>query len=227
MHPQMWWLVSIFGLFAFLSQYRAMTLIHVAAATFMALFPITNPIGSAAVYAGLSANLPVAEQKKQAIKTGIYVCIILVSFAVLGSALLKALGLSIPAMQIAGGIIVGQAGFGMINFKEKLSKREGDHAQHLQDISFSPMALPLIAGPGAIGVVIALAAQQKSFDGTIGIVIGCVAISVLIGALLRFSAPMIERMGPTGVGALTRIMGFLILAIGVQLIISGWTSLHH
>ena len=86
---------------------------------------------------------------------------------------------------------------------------------------FSPMALPLVAGPGAIGVVIALSARHPSLLDRVGIVAAVAVVALVVGLLLRLGTPLVERLGPTGIGALTRVMGFLILAIGVELLVHG------
>lgn len=83
------------------------------------------------------------------------------------------------------------------------------------------MALPLVAGPGAIGVVIALSARHPAVVDRVGIVGAAVAIGLLVALALRFATPVVDRLGPTGIGALTRVMGFLILAIGVELVVHG------
>lgn len=189
--------------------------------TLAALLPMTNPIGGLAVFAGLTADDEAADRNKQAYRTAIYVFAILAVFALIGSPLLKALGLSIPALQIAGGLVVGWSGFRMLNPQPALSDSEASHAQAKMDVSFSPMALPMIAGPGAIGVVIALAARHHEVMELAGVVAGIAIVAALFAVLLRYGTPLIEKMGPSGIGALTRIMGFLILAIGVALLIEG------
>ena len=93
------------------------------------------------------------------------------------------------------------------------------------DVSFSPMALPLIAGPGSIGVVIALAARNTAIGFHVGIVLGIAVTAAVIALLLRYGTPWIDKLGATGVGAIVRIMGFLILVIGVELIIHGVRAL--
>ena len=107
-----------------------MTLFHFIVAGFAALFPLLNPVGGVAIYASMSSHLDPAEKRKQAIKTAIYIFILLAVFGLLGTLILKGLGLTIPALQLAGGLIVGAAGFGMINPKPEheeniKSKHEG------------------------------------------------------------------------------------------------------
>jgi multiple antibiotic resistance protein len=195
--------------------------VQVAVSTFVALLPITNPIGAVAVFATMTESQPKAQVRKQGLMTGIYVIAILAVFAILGTDILRAFGITIPALQIAGGLVVAHSGFGMISPRENLTASEKAHTATKSDISFSPMALPLIAGPGAIGVVIALSARHSGVADHVAIALGAAALGVVVAVALRYGTPIVDRLGPTGVGALTRVMGFLILTIGVELIIHG------
>ena len=131
-------------------------------AALAALIPITNPIGAVAAYAGLSAHLDADDRRRQAWRTGIYVAVILAAFAVLGTLILQLLGISLAALQIAGALVVMHSGFGIVVPRDAppATAPEAVHAATKTDISLSPMALPLIAGPGAIGVVIGIAARN-------------------------------------------------------------------
>lgn len=200
-------------------------LLGVLAATFAALLPITNPLGAVATFAALTEGQEPARVRGQAWRTAADVAAVLVVFALLGTLLLNALGVSLASLQIAGGIVVGHAGFRMLVPSEQMNAPEQENARTKPDISFSPMALPLIAGPGAIGVVIALAARHPGVGARLAIVLGILAISLLIGATLRWGTPLVDRLGPTGTGALTRVMGFLILVIGVELGVHGIQAL--
>jgi multiple antibiotic resistance protein len=113
------------------------------------------------------------------------------------------------------------AGFGMIVPRVVATPDEQAEAQTKADISFSPMALPLVAGPGAIGVVIGLAARNPAVLDRVAIAAASVVIAVVVALVLRYGTPLVDKLGPTGIGALTRVMGFLILAIGVELAIHG------
>jgi multiple antibiotic resistance protein len=94
-------------------------------------------------------------------------------------------------------------------------------AKDKEDISFTPMAVPIIGGPGAIGVVIGLSTQATQWTDYIGCCLGVGILGILIYLSLRLGEPLIEKLGETGLGALNRILGFLILAIAVQLIANG------
>lgn len=203
-----------------------MTVTGVALAALGALLPITNPVGALASYAGLTGGMDHAEIRRQAVRTGAYVFLILAVFTLFGSLVLSAFGITLGALQVAGGLVVGHAGFRMLSSSPQLSSGEKRDARVKTDVSFSPMALPLVAGPGAIGVVIALTARYDGWSARGGIVVSVAVISLLVALVLRFGTPVIERIGPTGIGALVRIMGFLILAIGVELVVHGLQSLH-
>lgn len=198
-----------------------MDVLHVAVAALAALLPITNPLGALAAFAGLTGSFDPAQVRRQALLVGVYVAAILGVFALLGSFVLEGFGISLPALQIAGGIVVAHSGFGMIVPRESFSDAEKEHAATKADVSFSPMALPLVAGPGAIGVVIALGARDPGIESRLAVFAAAVVLGVVIAVLLRYATPWVEKLGPTGIGALTRIMGFLILAIGVELVTHG------
>jgi multiple antibiotic resistance protein len=195
--------------------------ITVFIATLAALLPITNPLGAVAAFAGLTSRFDARTQHAQAWRTGLYVGGILVVFTAIGTVLLSVLGISLAALQIAGGLVVMHAGFGMIVPRVVATPDEQAEAQTKADISFSPMALPLVAGPGAIGVVIGLAARNPAVLDRVAIAAASVVIAVVVALVLRYGTPLVDKLGPTGIGALTRVMGFLILAIGVELAIHG------
>ena len=168
-------------------------------AAILALAPITNPIGGLAAFAGLTAADDPAAVRSQAWKTGIYVFAILTTFAVCGSFIMRFFGFDLPSLQIAGGLVVAHSGFSMLENKRRATHEEAQHATAKADVSFSPMALPLIAGPGSIGVVIALAARNTAVSFHVGIVLGILITAAAIALLLRYATPWIDRLGPTGV----------------------------
>jgi len=190
-----------------------------------ALLPITNPVGAVAAFAALTDGDSPANLRRQAWRTGMWVAGILLVFAALGSVLLNALGITLPALQIGGGLVVAYSGFGMITPRQGLTDAESTHAAAKPNVSFSPMALPLVAGPGAIGVVIALCARDPGLASRAGVMVAVVLVAVLVAAVLRWGTPVVDRLGPTGIGALVRVMGFLILVIGVELVIHGVQAL--
>ena len=190
-----------------------------------ALLPVTNPVFVVAAYAGMTESFPKREVRRQALLVGLYSFLILAAFALLGTLVLHAFGISLYALQIAGGLVVAYAGFGMLSQREGFTApapADGTTPSGGQvDVAMCPMALPIVAGPGAIGVVIALAARHPGVEAHLTIVVAAAAIAVGLALLLRWATPLVERMGPALVGALVRVMGFLILAIGVELVTHG------
>ncbi len=192
-----------------------------AITAFAALFPIVNPIGGLAVFFALTSGDSEAERNSTALRVALFVIAILVAFALAGSFVLEFFGISLAALRIAGGLIVAHTAWTMVTASSRLTAAENAEAGDKQDIAFSPMAMPMLAGPGAIGVVMALAARPDPATWMIGIVSAIVAMGVLVYVLLRVGGPLARRMGPGVLSAIDRILGFLILAIAIELIITG------
>jgi multiple antibiotic resistance protein len=192
-----------------------------AITAFVALFPIVNPLGGLALFFALTSADSEAERRSAAARIAVYVIGILVAFAVGGSYVLEFFGISLAALRIAGGLIVAHTAWTMVTASNRITPAENAEAKERDDIAFTPMAMPMLAGPGSIGVVMALAARPDPATWMIGITLAIVAMGALIYGLLRVGAPLAKRMGPGVLGAIDRILGFLILAIAIELIITG------
>jgi multiple antibiotic resistance protein len=197
-------------------------LASVAAGTFAALFPITNPIGGAAIFSTLTADQTQGARRRQAFLTSIYVFGILAVFLLAGRPILEFFGIDEGVLKIAGGLVVAHTAWGMVAAPGGgMTPAEQEESASKDDVSFSPMAMPLIAGPGAIGVVIGIATISDAWDHLAGALVGIAGVAVVVLLCLTVGDRLLERLGTTGVGALTRILGFLILAIAVQLVVDG------
>jgi len=188
---------------------------------FVTLFPLVNPIGAIPVFTSLTSSGTDVYRKSMARKTAINVFIVLVVFFFIGELLLRFFGISLPVLKIAGGLIVAHTAWEMVTSKKKLSTEEKSEAEAKEDISFSPMALPLLSGPGSMSAVIGLSDGNFTVLDDGGIVIGIFLIAVTCFAALSLSLPIFKWLGETGVGILNKIMGFFILAIAVQMIMNG------
>ncbi|HEX3830135.1 MAG TPA: MarC family protein [Sporichthyaceae bacterium] len=193
--------------------------------TLLSLFPIMNPIGNLPAFFALTVGDTAARRRVQVLRTAGWVVALLVLFAVAGQELLHALGISLPALQIAGGLVVAHTAFAMVASGPRLSSEEHGAGVAATDVSFSPMAMPLLAGPGAIGTVIALASRSEGAPALLGIVTASVVMGLVVAAVLAGGDPLLNLLGTTGVAALTRIFGFLILAVAVELIAHGVLAL--
>jgi len=193
--------------------------------TFLALFPIANPVGAVPVFYSLTAGATAADRRDQALWTAINVTWVLALFLVAGHFILMFFGLSLGVLRVAGGLIVGHTGWEMVTARERLTSPETAEATNKDDISFTPLAVPLISGPGAIGGVIAAAEKATTLPEYVGCLLGIGVLGALTYACLLLGEPFIKILGKTGVGALNRVLGFLILAIAVQLISEGGFTL--
>ena len=192
-----------------------------AAAMFLALFPIVNPFGGIPVFFTMTSSWTPRERYRTAVKTGIWVFVVLVTFLFFGRFVLYFFGISLPVIKIAGGLIVANTAWGMVTSHARITPEEKDEAEEKEDISLTPLAMPLLSGPGAIGVVMALAAHVDNAAAYIGMIIGVAGIAVSVALFLAMGGPLVRKLGPGAVGAINKIFGFLILAIAVQLVWDG------
>ena len=192
-----------------------------AVATFLALFPIVDPFGGIPVFFAMTSSWTRRERHQTAFKTGMWVFLILVTFLFFGRFVLYFFGISLPVLKIAGGLIVANTAWGMVTSTARITPAESLEAESKDDISLTPLAMPLLSGPGAIGVVMALAAHVDNAAAYLGMVIGIAAIALSVALFLCMGGPLVRRLGPSAVGAINKIFGFLILAIAVQLVWNG------
>ncbi|MFV0336918.1 MAG: MarC family NAAT transporter [Chthoniobacterales bacterium] len=200
-------------------------MLHAFAFAYAALFPICNPLGNAAIFLSITGGEKAALRHLQALKGSVYMLAILVCFYFIGDMILNFFGLSMEAIRIVGGLIVAKIGFQLLTPKKENthSAAEENEAQEKEDISFSPLAMPLLAGPGSLAVVISLSALRYDFmsPSMIGTIIGIVAVCGTCWIVLRQADFILRFLGVNGANAMTKIMAFLLVAIGVQLTLTG------
>jgi multiple antibiotic resistance protein len=194
-------------------------------ATLFSLFSIVDPPGAVPVYVALTSDRPREERNKIALKTSLYFMLILVSFFLAGNYILGFFGLTIHALRIAGGMALLISGFGLMsgNFARRrgYDKKVEQQAHDRNDIAFSPMAMPMLSGPGSISYLITQFNQHPEFNQRMLIVASIVAVTVLVWGILRIAPFLFRVFGPGGLNAIARIMGFIVIAIGVQFIVDG------
>lgn len=194
------------------------------------LLPIANPLSSAAVLLGLTAGHPVRERNRQANRATLYVAIIMVVCYFIGNAVMSAFGVSIPGLRLAGGMIVAYVGFTML-FPPQVTETDaqvdmaGEGSVRLRDIAFIPLAIPVTSGPGTLAYIISTAAlvpEEMPLWFELLLVISVVlTFSLILWACLRGATQIMRFLGESGVDAFSRIMGFLLVCIGVQFVING------
>lgn len=194
--------------------------------TIGSLFPIMNPFSTAPLFASLSATFDARRQKQQAFLGCVYAFGILVVFLLLGSAIVEFFGISVPGIRVAGGLIISTVGFRMLFPPPPVTESEGSSPE-LHDIAFTPIAMPSLAGPGSISVVLSAAAHivaqypQEWQMVYLGVTIGMAITVTLAYLVLRISSRMVVFLGRTGIDAMTRIFGFLLICIGMQFLLTG------
>jgi multiple antibiotic resistance protein len=144
-----------------------------------------------------------------------------VTFLFFGRFVLYFFGISLPVLKIAGGLIVANTAWGMVTSHARITPEESHEAQDKEDISLTPLAMPLMSGPVAIGVVMALAAHVDNAAAYLGMVIGITGVALSVVLFFCMGGPLVRKLGPGAVGAINKIFGFLILAIAVQLVWNG------
>ena len=197
------------------------TLLAFTVMTLGALFPIANPLGAVPFFYSLTAEDSPQFRLNQARKTALNVTGVLIVSFLVGKLILSFLGISLGVLRIAGGLIVAHTAWEMVNAHPRLTTQEHHEAIDKDDISFTPMAIPMISGPGAIGVAIGLSTRTHQWIDQLGCMTGILLLGLLIYLFLVLGESLIEKFGATGMGAFNRILGFLILAIAVQLISDG------
>ena len=192
--------------------------------TFMGLLPIINPLAAAPTFLAITEGDSDARRREQARKGCFYMICILVSALTGGTFIMNFFGISIPGLRIAGGILMAGIGMGMLTNQQKLGKpdeEEREAARNKTDISFSPLAMPMLSGPGSIAVTLGFTSLATHWTDYLAIIAGIISIAALTYAMLRVSGKIVAIIGPVGVNAMTKIMGFLIMCIGVQFVVNG------
>ncbi|MGB3619247.1 MAG: MarC family protein [Catalinimonas sp.] len=200
-------------------------------ATFTALFSVTNPFGAMPVFVSLTRGYTHAAQRQQALKTCIYIVGVLVVFFFAGTFILKFFGLRLDDLRVAGGLLIIKSGLALLN--PEGSERGGDRISEeveqegidKADISFTPMAMPMLSGPGAIAVTISMNGASSSAIDQLMIVFSIVLVAAFCYLTLLFSPQMVRYLGKGGMAALARMMGFIVLSIGVSFVVDGLLSL--
>ncbi len=197
-------------------------------ATLGSLFSVVNPFGAVPMYLTLTNDYNHMERSQASRRTAVYFMMILIVFFFAGSVILNFFGISLNALRIAGGLIIVNSGYGLLNSKaerRRISHEIEEEAQAKEDISFTPMAMPMLSGPGSISLLIGLSAGEQGLERSV-LIVGVVAVMALLVFVTLYYAPVLFRLlGRAGLSALSRIMGFLVMAIGIQLLLFGLLSL--
>ncbi len=189
-----------------------------------ALFSVLNPFGAIPIFVGLTQDYDKMERSRVSLWTGINVCIILLISFFVGEFVLRFFGITLSALRIAGGILIASSGFGLLNANPKkrkgISKEVEEDSQNRNSIALTPLAMPMLAGPGSISMLITFNQDHNKTSEIIASTLSIIVVSLLIFLILRSAHYLAKYLGASGIVAISRIVGFLTVAIGIQYIIS-------
>ncbi|EPL8298357.1 TPA: YchE family NAAT transporter [Klebsiella pneumoniae] len=195
---------------------------------FIGLFALVNPVGIIPVFISMTSYQPAAVRNKTNLTANLSVAIILLTSLFLGDGILQIFGISIDSFRIAGGILVVTIAMSMISGKlgeDKQNKQEKSETAVRESIGVVPLALPLMAGPGAISSTIVWGTRYHSWVHLVGFSLAIAVFALCCWGIFRMAPWLVRWLGQTGINVITRIMGLLLMALGIEFIVTGIKAL--
>jgi multiple antibiotic resistance protein len=189
-----------------------------------AMFTILNPIGNVAIFAGMVADRSAADRRSIAIKCAIAVAVILVATVWVGEAVLGFFGVEIPSLQVAGGLMIASIALSMLHSKQSAihdTKKGEEPSAPERDIAVVPLAMPMIAGPGAMVTVIVNTHQHTGTGANLEMSGICVVMAAVICIGFLAAGPITRVLGAKGMDIVTKLMGVVLLAIAAGMFAAG------
>ncbi len=192
--------------------------------TMIALLPVINPLAAAPTFLAITEGDTREHRHAQLRRACLYMVAILVSFLVGGTFIMSFFGLSIPGLRIAGGLLVAGIGSTMLMGPARDPNRQDPaevEARAKRDVSFSPLAMPMLSGPGSIAVTVGFTSLATQWIDYVAIILGIGVVAAITYGTLRLAERVVLVIGVNGMNALSKVMGFLILCIGIQFVVNG------
>jgi multiple antibiotic resistance protein len=202
-----------------------MALTELFLSAFVTFFVVIDPPGCAPIYAGLTKGASPAQARNMALRATLIASIILLIFALFGQELLGALHIELNSFRIAGGLMLFFIAFDMV-FEKRTQRRE-ERAEkiaatpEIEDVSVFPMAMPMLAGPGAIAAVMLLMNEADGLSESLEVLAALAAVLVITAAALVAAGPLIRLLGDKVEAVITRLLGVLLAALAAQYVIDG------
>lgn len=192
---------------------------------FAALFSVINPLGTVPVFVGLTKEETTSNRNKTAAWTSINVFLILIISFFIGKYALAFFGISLNSLKIAGGLIIATSGFSLLSgsFTRHKGMKRTSVQQDLatrSEVSLTPLAIPMLAGPGSISLLITMNQSLVSTNAYIIATSAVLAVSFAVYLVLRSSQFIVKMLGASGINGVSRIIGFIVIAIGVEYVSS-------
>lgn len=199
--------------------------------SFGALLSVINPLGTLPMFIGLTSGKPNSEIVSIAIRASINTFVILLVAFFLGSYILQFFGISLYSLRIAGGIIIASSGFALLtgnfNRHKGMKRKEKDDASTRSEISLTPIAIPMLAGPGSISLLITYYQEHQTGLEILILLLAILLVCVITLVLLLSSNFIVKKLGASGINALSRIIGFIVISIGVEFILGTILEIVH
>jgi multiple antibiotic resistance protein len=185
-------------------------------------FTLINPLGTMPVFMSMTAELSVVDRNKTAKKASIVALLIIIAFAFTGQLLFNFFGISVNSFRVVGGVIFFIMGMDMLQARlGKVKIKETEVKSYVTDISITPLAIPMICGPGAITNSIVLMEDANTLPKKIVLILSILLIMYLTYLILFSSTKLIKLLGQTGINVMMRIMGLIVMVIAVEFFFSG------
>ena len=185
-------------------------------------FSLTNPLGTMPLFLTMTHDMTEEDRKQTAKRATFVAFVILVGFTILGQVIFKIFGLSSNGFRVAGGIIIFNIGYNMLQARYSSVKVDpGGIKSAVNDISITPLAIPMICGPGAIAQGIVLMEEAHNIGKKIALLVAMVVVFVLIYIILRASSRLNKVLGETGINVMMRLMGLILMVIAVEIFVGG------
>lgn len=194
----------------------------------VALVVIVNPIGAVPVFLSLTDGASIAEQRSVARTAAVAVVLTLIAATLLGDMLLRFFGISVASFRVGGGILILLMAIAMLHARRSglhQTREEAEEAEEMETVAVVPLAVPLLAGPGAISTVIVASHRAVGWLDFLLLCAGVVLLGALLWFCMFFATPIGRYLGRTGINIATRIMGLLLIAIAVEFITGGLREL--
>ena len=190
--------------------------------SFTSLFTLINPLGTMPVFMAMTSELSEKERNRTAWKASVVAFFTIIAFALTGQLMFNFFGISVNSFRVVGGVIFFIMGMDMLQARlSQVKIRDNEVKSYVSDISITPLAIPMICGPGAITTVILLMEDAGTIPKKLVLFVAVFLIILLTYIILYSSSRLIKLLGQTGINVMMRIMGLIVMVIAVEFFFSG------